>query len=144
MTKLRLWLLDTLERAGSTLVQTVIPLIILAMTSGSTDWSALTVAAFAAVGSVLLASVKQLSPAGLPYHLDVLVRLVRTLVVTGLSLALASGFDLYSAAAWQSVAVAVGVAALVFIKAEFAAWRSEFADGSALTAASLVVLVPPD
>jgi hypothetical protein len=117
------WLVDTAERSLSTLLQTLVPLVLLAWQSGATDWTALAAAGFAAIVTVLLQAIPQLRPTGLPYWADVVFRLLRTMIATGLGIAAADGFDLYAAAAWQTLAVAAVTAALVFAKAELAARR---------------------
>lgn len=116
----RLWLRDVVERAGSSLVQVLVPIFILVLQSGKVDWKALVTAAFAAVGSVLLAFVPQLVPKGLSYWPDVALRLGKTVVITVVSMLIAAQANLFDPSLWQAAWVLLGTTVLVFVKGEFA------------------------
>lgn len=140
-----LWFKDTFERATSTLVQVLIPLLILVVQSGRVDPKALVTAAFAAVGSVLLAAIPALVPKNLTYWPDVALRLGKTIVITSLSLLLADQVDLFDGTVWNGVWVAIGTAVLVFVKAEVAkrlgdAARGRITGAPQITPASLATL----
>jgi hypothetical protein len=142
-----LWVKDTFERATSTLVQVLVPLVLVILQNGQerVDWKALGAAGFAAVGSVLLAAIPQLVPKNLTYWPDVALRLGKTIIVTALSLLVATGANIYDGTLWQSVWVAVGTAVLVFVKAEIArrlgdSARSRVSSMPQITPASLAQL----
>lgn len=114
----RSWLVDALERAFASLVQAL--LVFVPLLFGVWDEAlgrTMLAAGFAAVGAVLLAVLLAPVPKPRSWLGDAVFRVVRTFLVTVLSLALASGFDLFSVSGWRSVLLAGLVSALAVVKA---------------------------
>ncbi len=114
----RSWLVDALERAFASLVQAL--LVFVPLLFGVWDRAlgrTMIAAGFAAVGSVILAALLAPIPSPRTWRADALFRVVRTFLVTVLSLALATGFDLFSLSGWRTVLLAGLVSVLAVVKA---------------------------
>jgi len=143
MTSLKLWLVDTAERAGSTFVQALIMFLLVAgQTDHSEGWTKAVIAAiFPAVGSVILNAVTTLTlPTITNYWADVAIRIGRTWIATVLGAALADQFDLFQTSSWKAAAIAGMGAVLVIIKSELARRSTDKRVGVPLTPASLVTV----
>ena len=72
------------------------------------------------LGTVLLNAVTVFLPIVKNFYLDVLIRVVRTFLVTVLGAATADQFDLFQATGWRLTFIAAGSAVLVVIKSALA------------------------
>lgn len=129
------WLLDTLERAGSTLVQSAIVFFLAAQgTDGVGNWKAIFAALFPAVANVILNALTYKVPLIKNFWGDLCYRVARTFLVVFLGAMVATTADLFDVDVWQAAAVAGGAAVLAVIKAEI----SKRLRPSTITPASLV------
>lgn len=132
---MKLWILDTAEKTGATLVQAAIVYMVAAQTMDSDFWRGLVVALVIAAVNVLKAAMTAWIPQPKSWRLDMVVRALWTFVISVLgSLASIEWFDLISASFWKSVLLAGLMAALAVVKAAFAYLRPE----EGMTPASLV------
>lgn len=116
------WARDAAERALSTFVQALVVFLPL-VAAGQWDEPgirAIAAAALPALGSVILAALSIPFPAPSSWLLDVILRTVRTFVVTAASLFAADGFDLFNGDAWKGLAISAAVAALAVVKGALA------------------------
>lgn len=131
----RRWAVDAAERALSTFVQALLVFLPIVAAGGWEEpgWKAVAAALLPALGSVILAALSIPFPAPSSWLLDVILRTVRTFLVTAASLFAADGFDLFSGDAWKGVAISSAVAALAVVKGLIAK-----AEPNTVTPASLV------
>ena len=114
----RRWAVDALERAGSTFVQALLVFLPIVFVGEWTEdgWKALVAALLPAAGSIILAAVSVPFPAPDSWLVDVILRVVRTFVVTAAGLFAADGFDLFDGNAWRGVVISSLMAALAVVK----------------------------
>lgn len=114
------WLRDALERVLSTILQTALPFLGAAMASDQEWWRGLVAVLFPAVGTTILAVLSATFPPIKSYVLDVVFRLVRTILAVVAGAWAADNFDVLNMTGWRAIGVSVGTAVFVFVKAEIA------------------------
>ena len=133
MSKFKFWLMDTLERAGSTAVQAAIVYGIAATQLDSDFFKGLVVAVVIAVTNVLKSAVTAFVPTFTDWRLDMLYRAASTFVVSALgSLASVTWFNLIDMGFWKGVVLAAATTTIALVKGILAGFK----DGT-LTPASL-------
>lgn len=122
--KFRLWLIDTAEKAGSTLWQTGLAFFVAADAMDSSQTKALLSALIVALFNVLKNALVGYRPAPKSLWADMLVRVGWTfaIVLTG-SVTATIGFDAFDTALWKQLLMAAGAAALSALKCLIASWR---------------------
>ena len=137
---MKLWLIDTAERAGSTLVQAAIVYALAAQSLDSEFWKGLIVAVVIALVNVLKAALTTWIPKPADWRLDMIVRASWTFMIAFLgSLASVEWFHLIDASFWKSVVLASFTAALAVLKGTFAYLRpTQGITPASLAPASLV------
>jgi hypothetical protein len=121
MKDIKLWALDTLERASTTLVQSLIMYTIVVIQSGQGfSWKPVVAALIPPVFTVILSAVPKLTPTFANRWADVAVRVLRTFLTTFIGAILATGFDLFDTKSWTAAFFLAGSAVLVIIKSEIA------------------------
>jgi hypothetical protein len=129
------WLLDTLERVFSTLVQAALVFVLAAESLDATFWRGLAVALVIALVNVLKASLTAWMPRPTTWLADAAVRTLWTFLIALLgSLASVTWLNLLDVNFWQQTALAALVAAGAVAKALLARLRP-----GTITPASLVV-----
>jgi hypothetical protein len=123
------------EKTVVTYVQAVIVAMLMAGTFDLSRWQAFAVAAFPAALSAFGASLPEV-PSALPFYLDVLLRTVRTFVVSLIGLAVAMPVFSLDVAAWKPLAASAGISALAVLKGALAG-RFGNRDSAALLPAGL-------
>lgn len=132
--KTRLWLIDTAEKAGSTLWQAAAAFLIAADAMDSARVKALVSALIVALFNVIKNALIGYRPAPKKLWLDVLVRVWWTFGITLSGSVVATiGFNAFNAVVWQQLLVAAGAATLSAFKCIVASWRK-----GTLSPASLV------
>lgn len=119
------WAADTADRALSTLVQSAILFVTMAMKEGTPGIEAVLAAFIPPVFTVILSAIPKLTPTLTNRWLDILFRIARTFLVTSIGVVVADGFDLLQASSWTAALLLGGSAVLVLVKAELAKWVAE-------------------
>lgn len=122
--KFRLWIIDTAEKAGSTLWQTAIAFLVASDAMDSSKGKALLSALVVALFNVLKNALVGYRPAPKSFAADLLVRVGWTFAITLTGAVAATiGFDAFDTALWKQLAMAAGAAALSALKCAIATWR---------------------
>lgn len=112
------WLLDTIERAGTTYVQALVALLISVGATGPSAWKAAVIAAFPAALNIIVQAIFGWTPPKLKnIYADIAVRTGRTFVYTCLSFIVANlSTGAHMGGAWQAMLDAAIAASLVIVK----------------------------
>lgn len=131
---LKTWLVDTAEKAGSTLVEAALVYAIAAQAIDSEFWKGLVVAVVIAVTNVLKQALTTWMPQPKDWRLDMITRALWTFLVSAVgSLASVTWFDLINLTFWRGVTFAGLTAAASVLKSVVAKQKP-----STITPASLV------
>jgi len=122
--KLRIWLIDTAEKAGSTLWQTAIAFLIASDAMDSSKAKALISALVVALFNVLKNAFVGYRPAPKSFIADLMVRVGWTFAITLTGAVAATiSFDAFDTALWKQLLMAAGAAALSALKCTIAKLR---------------------
>lgn len=114
----KLWLIDTAEKAGTTLIEAAIVYMLAAQAYDGEFWRGLAVAVVIAVVNVLKAALTSWMPTPTDWRLDMVVRAGWTFIISILgSLASVTWLDIVDMQFWRGVLLAAAVAALAVVKA---------------------------